>query len=97
MIIYFFTMQSYDGFMNISKFPPPKKLSQRPSFFLIINYFQNHNLSSRRRQEGCPSRNASLRSAPPKSRNKFLDFGPPSYVAEGGHGFWRSTLLSPQQ
>ena len=28
MIIYFFTMQSYDGFMNISKFPPTKKLSQ---------------------------------------------------------------------
>ena len=88
-------MQSYDGFRNISKFPSSKKLSRRSHSYLIINNFQNYNLSSRRRQEGCPSRNASLCSAPPKSRNKFLDFGPPSYVAEGGHGFWRGTLLPP--
>ena len=27
----------------------------------------------------------------------FLDFGPPSYVAEGGHGFWRGTFLPPRR
>ncbi len=33
-------MQSYDGFMNIPKFPPLKKLSLRFPLHLIISNFQ---------------------------------------------------------
>ena len=54
-------MQSYDGFMNIPKFPSLKKLSLHSPLPLIINNFQFHNLSQcDGRKVPLPKRLASL-------------------------------------
>ena len=38
-------MQSYDGLLDIAKFPALKKLSQSPFILLITNHFRFQNLS----------------------------------------------------